>query len=549
MTDEIIEGPDANAVRRHAKKMLTNSEYRQKYRRIEFYTPHPRQRDFHALAETEVMLRAGNQQGKTHAGAAQMTFDALGAYPDWYTGRRHVKPPIERAHEFLAWCGSTTSVMCRDGIQAKLFGDVSQDGGLGTGLIPLDNIIQKPTMSRGITGFIDSVTLRRETGGSAIIQLKTYEMDRKAWQGSAVDRIWLDELDRSTDEIYGEVLARLTATRGRIFITATPVMGRTEVRKRFIERLPGTAEIRMRMADALHIPTSDHETIRNRYKASERATRLDGEDLAGEGAVFEVPEELIRHKRDPATFPAYWPWMWAVDFSHGGMSASAHPFAAVLGAWDRDNDVIYIVDAIKVARALPIQHVARIKHSPKWHAVVAWPHDGGQHGFESGETFAMTYKRLGLNMLPSHATFKDGGYNFESGISEMESRFATGRLRVAAHLAEWFEEYRSYHRVNGLVNKVDDDLLSATRVLCMDIRRAKTTLLGAPTANIGYGVRRDDGRHNTPEAMAARNEFDLHNPYHLGRSSDAIPRISGESFRYEAPPQQTRTDDWDPFDF
>jgi hypothetical protein len=93
---------------------------------------------------------------------------------------------------------------------------------------------------------------------------------------------------------------------------------------------------------------------------------------------------------------------------------------------------------------------------------------------------------------------------------------------------------------NGLVNKVDDDLLSATRILCMDIRRATTTLLGAPaTSNIGYGVGRDDGRHNTPEAIAARSDFDVF----TGQApplSDAIPRISGEAFRYETADRQTQ---------
>jgi hypothetical protein len=58
----------------------------------------------------------------------------------------------------------------------------------------------------------------------------------------------------------------------------------------------------------------------------------------------------------------------------------------------------------------------------------------------------------------------------------METRFATGRLKVAKHLAEWFDEYRNYHRVNNLVHKVDDDLLSATRQLVMDIRFAKTLM-------------------------------------------------------------------------
>jgi hypothetical protein len=120
-------------------------------------------------------------------------------------------------------------------------------------------------------------------------------------------------------------------------------------------------------------------------------------------------------------------------------------------------------------------HVARIKENPMRDAPVAWPHDGGRGaGIITGETVAATYKKLGLAMRPTHATFPDGGYNFEAGITIMEERFAAGRLLIASHLAEVFDEYQGYHRVNGLVNKIDDDILSAIRVLCMDLRFAKT---------------------------------------------------------------------------
>jgi Terminase RNaseH-like domain len=170
------------------------------------------------------------------------------------------------------------------------------------------------------------------------------------------------------------------------------------------------------------------------------------------------------------------------------MSAQAHPFAAVLGCWDRDADCIYIVHAIRLRQALPVSHVAAIKGHVCWDAPVAWPHDGGHTGFESTETFAATYKRLGLNMRPMHATFPRGGYNFESGITEIEQRLATGRLKIASHLAEIFDEYRGYHRVAGLVHKVDDDLLSAIRVLVMDIRYAKALAPERP----GHGFRRPD---------------------------------------------------------
>jgi phage terminase large subunit-like protein len=108
-------------------------------------------------------------------------------------------------------------------------GDVRQQGGLGTGMIPLDNIVGRPTMARGIADFVDTVTLRRETGGTGIIRFKTFEMGRAAWQGEPVDVIWGDEDGRDRDgrmrAIYGECQARKTTTRGIIIWTLTPMLG------------------------------------------------------------------------------------------------------------------------------------------------------------------------------------------------------------------------------------------------------------------------------------------------------------------------------------
>lgn len=502
MSTDIEPGPDPNEVRRHAKKMLTELEYRRKYRRYDFYRPHPKQLEAHNIIATEFMLRAGNQLGKTTWGAMQLTFDSLAMYPSWYKGRRHSIVPIERQHEFIGWIGGPTSIMVRDNPQLKLFGDVSQKDGLGTGAVPLDNILST-TSARGISNFIDTVTLRRETGGTAVIRQKTYEMDRQAWQGEPVDVCWLDELDKD-DVIYGEVLARLTATRGRVFITATPRPGRVAIRRRFIERAgPDMAELLMGLDDALHIPKSDHARILATYNDRERATRAYGADYQGGGGVFAIPEEDIKHSRALSDIPSYWRFLWAFDLAHGGMSTSAHPWAAVLGAWDMDNDVIYVLEALRMKQALSPMHVTRVMQNPYWAAPVAWPHDGTQGDFATGLTFAATYKKLGLNMRPQHATFKDGGYALMAGIAEMEQRFATGRLKVARWLTEWFEEYRDYHYGDdGRIVKADDDLMSATRVLCMDIRFAK-----AMSASGSRGQFSGDGpKHPWHEPMRDQRE-------------------------------------------
>src|SRR6185312_845841 len=109
----------------------------------------------------------------------------------------------------------------------------------------------------------------------------------------------------------------------------------------------------------------------------------------------------IKHTLDIASVPLSWPWLWALDFSHAGMSAAGHPFAAVLLTWDRDTDTIYVMHAVRMPQALAPNHVAAIRQNPMRLAPVAWPHDGGKGGsMFSGDTIAVIYKKLGLNMLP-----------------------------------------------------------------------------------------------------------------------------------------------------
>lgn len=481
MADE--EGPDPNDVRRHAKRMFTEMQYRQKYCRLDFYRPNRKQLEFHNLIADERMLRAGNQEGKTHAAAAELSMHGTQRYPGWFKGRTFLtKPPIERPYDFLGWVAGPNAVKVRDGMQTKLLGNLMEPDGLGTGLIPLDCLTGKPAMARGIADFVDSVTIRREDGGKALIRFKTYEQGRQAFEGEAVDVVELDEdvKGETNAPIYGECQARTTTTRGIIMVTMTPMLGLTPIRRRFKQQSPGTAEVLMTLDDALvsnggHIPDEDVPRLLAKYKGeSERQTRLYGADMQGEGAVFETPLTQVKEQIDPSLLPPYWPWIWGLDFRHSGSVNTGHPFAAVLCCWDRDADVIHVVHGVRLL-GLASTHVDAMKRYPMWEAPCAYPHDGGRGGsIVDGDTIAKTYKKLGLNMRDTHATFSDGGYDFEAGLREMEERLASGRLRVAAHLHEWFDEYQGYHRVNGLVNKVDDDLLSATRQAIMDIRFAKT---------------------------------------------------------------------------
>ena len=97
---------------------------------MKFYDPYPKQRDFHKAGDEHPfrLFMAGNQLGKSDAGAAEFAMHLTGQYPDWWKGRQF-------EHKIIAWVGGDTNNTTRDVIQAKLFGE---PGSPGTGFVPED---------------------------------------------------------------------------------------------------------------------------------------------------------------------------------------------------------------------------------------------------------------------------------------------------------------------------------------------------------------------------------------------------------------------------
>jgi len=476
MSEDEIDIGQINSLRAHLKKLHTTTEYLQKYCRWNYYRPHPdTQLLFHNSHAKERSIVLGSQQGKSTATGFEMAFAACDYWPAWHTGLHPAPPNIVRSAKFIGWFCSISSQSVRDGIQAKLLGDISQKDGLGTGAIPLD-LIRGVTMSRGISNFVDTVTVARETGGIGLLQSKTYEQDPKAYQAVPVDAVLIDEDPGYSDLIYNECLARTISTNGRIIVSLTPMLGLTPIRKRFLAGGAGMFEVRGGLNQALHIPADRRQAIIDSVPERERAARIYGQEQQGEGAVFDIDPRDVAFKYDPNNPPCdFSKFLWGIDFSHGGTSSQAHPFAAVLAMYNQFKDVIWIVDAFKMFRQLPAQHAERIKADAwHWYAPICWPHDGQQSADASTQTtYSQIYKQLGLNLLPTWATFRDGGYGFEAGITDMRNRFASGRLKVARHLADFFTELQNLHYKDGKVVKEDDDLLSATRQVVMQIRSAR----------------------------------------------------------------------------
>ena len=453
--------------------LLTDACRRIAGNKLADYAPYPKQRDFHnsggPLHIRERLLKAGNQVGKTWSAGFEHAMHLTGRYPDWWAGVVFDEPTI-------GWAASETGQGTRDTVQRILLGQV---GEWGTGAIPRDAIKDIKRAGHGVPDLVETVLVRHGGGGDvqagqSRITIKTYDQGRLRWQGETLDFVWFDE--EPPEDLYFEGLTRTNARGGIVTLTFTPLKGMSSVVRRFLQEKPaGTVVTNMTIHDAAHYTPEQRAAIIATYPAHEREARINGTPTLGSGRIFALADEVVAEPQ--IAIPGHWPRLCGIDFGWD------HPTAAVWIAWDRDNDVAHIYDAYRVREATPMIHSAAIKARGEW-IPVAWPHDGLQHDKGSGEALASQYRKHGVNMLRdkvSHAPDKtkgqqegEGGNGVEAGLMMMLDRMQTGRLRVAKHLTDWFEEYRLYHREDGKVVKEGDDLMSATRYALMMLRHAKT---------------------------------------------------------------------------
>lgn len=231
--------------------------------------------------------------------------------------------------------------------------------------------------------------------------------------------------------------------------------------------------VSMTIDDVDHYTEEDRARIIASYPPHEREARAKGIPTMGSGRVFPVAEDVI--KCAPFPIPSHWAQVVGLDF---GVD---HPFAASRLAWDRDADVLHVTHTVRIKgehqggvwTGSPAFHAVAVKGWGDW-IPVAWPHDGLAQDRQSGEELKNIYATHGLSMMPERATHPDGGNGVEAGIAEMLERMQSGRFKVFSNNADWLEEFRLYHRKEGKIVKLLDDLISSTRYAVMMRRFAKT---------------------------------------------------------------------------
>lgn len=436
---------------------------RQSTQKLSSYKPYRKQHEFHAAGNIrERLFMAGNQLGKSLANAAEIAFHLTGRY-DLYKGPNGEPWPGRRwDRPVRVMCGSESAELTRDGMQRLLVGNPEAEEDWGTGYIPLD-AISGWNRRQGTPNALDSISVKHKNGGLSTVLFKSYDQGRTKWQANTVDIVSFDEEPK--EEIYSEGITRTTATKGMVLMTFTPLLGMSNVVRRFLnEKSPDRTVVRMTIYDVDHISKEDVEREIAKYPEHERDARASGIPILGSGRIFPYSDSQI--VITPIRIPDFWPRIGGLDFGWD------HPTAAVELAWDRDTDTIYLIREHREKAKTPVQHGAILRQWGEW-LPWAWPHDGLAHDKGSGEQLAKQYKKAGLKMTAERATFPDGTSGVEAGLFDMTERMRTGRWKVFSTCPLWVEEFRLYHREDGKVVKEHDDLISASRYATMMLRYAK----------------------------------------------------------------------------
>ena len=520
------------------EKLEAEKERRQSRARLGSYRPYRKQRDFHAAGRLyrERLLMAGNQLGKTFCGGAEVAMHLTGRYPDWWPGLRFTRPVrawagsqtaevtrdgVQRVligepkneddwgtglipHDTLAdWSrrqgipDAIDSVLIRHasgGLSTLGFKSYDQGRAKWQGetldLVwldeepPLDLYTEALTRTNAVAGVVVmtftpllgmSETVARflgETGDGADVGDTTGSQEKgtpptpptpsppthgpgapPAGSVGSPSPIFPPETspeNRGPEGVGGQKSAATSGPRKLGYAGGA---------------LRGLHVTSMTIEDAEHYTPEQRAEIIASYPRHERDARARGIPTLGSGRVFPVSDDDL--VVEPFKVPEHWPQINGLDFGWD------HPFAAVNLAWDRDADVIYVCKEYAAREQTPIMHAAAVKPWGEW-IPCSWPHDGLQHEKGAGEELALQYQRQGLLMLPERATFEDGGSSVEAGIMEMLDRMQTGRWKVFSTCAGYLSEVRLYHRKNGIIVKLKDDRISASRYAMMMLRRAET---------------------------------------------------------------------------
>lgn len=442
----------------------------------------------------ERIFMASNRSGKSVSGAFETACHLTGDYPSWWTGRRFDTP-------INAWACGSTARSTRDTVQKELIGPV---GAWGTGMIPEDRLGKYWSLA-GVPQGLDMIEVKHRSGGWSTVGFKNYEQDVKAFYGTAMHVIWMDEEVPSL--IYNECLLRTMTTNGVVFVTFTPLAGLTPFVVRFCRAgdfLGGAKRIlaldgldkdkdsaeEARLANITtakaviqagwdDVPWLEADTKRRMLEDTPpnlRDSRSKGIPAMGSGNVYPIPlEEIVV---EPFEIPSHFRRLYALDV---GWNRTA----VLWGAEDPNTGTLYLYDEHYMGEMPPAVHAQAVKNRGSWIYGCIDPASRGRSQID-GQSLMSVYKQMGLKLFPANN-------EVEGGINNVWNMLSVGKIKVFKPLVNFQKEYMLYRRdEKGKVIKEEDHLMDCLRYLVNNFRRARTPGSALQSGGVYSGTRKYD---------------------------------------------------------
>lgn len=203
--------------------------------------------------------------------------------------------------------------------------------------------------------------------------------------------------------------------------------------------------------DAPHLTQEQKDELWESIPPYQREARSKGLPMIGSGAIYPISDADI--EIDDFELPIHWGRAYAMDV---GWTATA----ALWGAYDKANDIIYFYSEYKRGEAEPPVHAQAIASRGGWMSGVIDP-TARNRAKSDGIRLMQQYRNMGLDVMPANNAV-------EAGLFEVYTRMTTGRLKIFKSLRGLFSEKRIYRRnEKGHIVKKFDHLLDCCRYWVM----------------------------------------------------------------------------------
>lgn len=450
------------------KQTLEQIIYQAKYNKLSIFKPYPWQVEFFNASKDykQRYLRAGNRCGKSYSEAHEFAMHITGRYPEWYEGER-----ISNSGHYY-WCMGISLDTTADVMQAELFGtkDIRIIDEVGTGSIPKSCIDFEFMVKDGRK--LKSCRIKHSDGGYNTVQFFASEQGHMKVAGQKAIYCWLDEEpENRSDEIYSQLVTRVTEAEGWLTFTSTPEQGLTELNRRYEENKLGNLYMQQATWDDVpHLTEDMKQQLLAGVAEWQHDMRIRGLPVIGSGAVFPFDDsDLIV---DEFPIPDHYLIDAGIDIGHTSDSSTVmyaamdNPDPSIatfylFNEWEGDNKK-------DPSLGNPDAMSYFIKNSAYSSIPVIAPHDAGA---VSGAPEAYASKLRAQNINVSWDTFHNpydskvgisslqkapSNNNPETGLVLMRQLMAEGRLKIFRNCTTWLNEKRSYYyKENGKRSKPD----------------------------------------------------------------------------------------------